>query len=365
MRLINAVTRQDINRALEEVHNELQRLRGRGGLSMHGDIDLQGHVVSHSGKATRDQDLVTKGTLDQVVETTSTTIINQASSSVWIYLNQDLSGTVNGVNQTFTLPYEVFDNRLAIIHQHIRLERVTGAPELREYRLTGQTIDLGLAPASGDHFKADILTPRPTSPVFDEEPSGAKNGVNVAFTLEYEPTAPSDVSVYVGGALLNLVVGTPGRDEYTLVGRTLTFGEAPLSTDPVRVDYPVKPPRDIRWGDELAGEKDGVNTVFLLDEEPYGDELALYRSHIRLKKVASPTLPTEYEITGRTVTVGMGVASTEPFYGHYAIPSGGDILHLGPGWKIGTEHGDAYATTLADHSILQPEGLNGFVGGQN
>jgi hypothetical protein len=211
----------------------------------------------------------------------------------------------------------------------------------------------------------DLLVPRPTSPVFDEVPTGTKNGVNTTFTLAYEPTAAADVAVYVGGALFQRVDASPAPDEYTLVGQTLEMGAAPLASDPFYIDYPVAVPGDVRWNDQLEGAKNGSNTVFDLDEEPSNNEIGIYMSHIRLKEVANPTLPTEYKRTKTTVTVGLAPAATEPLFAHYVTPRGGRTLHAGPGWVIGTELGDCIATTLADMSVLAPEGLNGFLGGQN
>ena len=356
MRLVNDVTRPEINRALEEVHNELQRLRGRGGLSMQGDIDLAGHVVSNSGTATRSQDLVTKGSLDAAVETTNTTIINQAGASAWLIVNEQLSGTADGSNTTFTLAHEVLGgNKIALFDNYVRLKKITGTPDAMEYALSAQTATLGSAPSSGARVSADYLTPRPASPVFDEVPSGTKNGVNTTFTLAYDPSAESDVSVYSNGILAQRVdAGALPPDQYTITGQTLTLGWAPLSTDDLKADYPVRAPGDIRWNDDLYGDKNGVNTTYTLDEEPLGERIAVYRSHVRLTRVASGASGSlEYSISRKTITMGSAPSSDEPLYANYQVPSGGEVLHSGPGFLYaGSEILDVVVTTAVDFEFV-------------
>lgn len=359
MKRLRRLTVHEINNLFEDVDKTIRQLRRGVGL------DLSGGRASGAGEAILALDLVTKQYVDNAIAANSTTVISQASGSVWMYMNQSLAGTVDGANTVFTLPFTPYNSKVAIWLRHVRLQRTVNTPGLREFKLTGATVELGIAPASGDHFVADILVARPTSPVVDEIPTGTKNGTNTAFTLAYLPTAARDVAVYVGGALYKLVDASPAGDEYTLVGQALTLGKAPKASDQFVVDYPVAVPGDIRWQDELEGEKNGSNTVFELDEPPKGTQIGIYLSHVRLKEVANPTLPTEYSITGKTVTVGLAPQAGEPLYAHYVTPSGGDILHAGPGWSVGAEVGDAQATTLADLHVLHPEGLNAFIGGQN
>lgn len=78
--------------------------------------------------------------------------------------------------------------------------------------------------------------PGPTGPpgdgtqVFNETPSGVRDGVNLVFTLASIPHVGS-TSVYRNGLREVLGVG------YTASGSALTFTTAPLSSDDLTVDY--------------------------------------------------------------------------------------------------------------------------------
>ena len=357
MRRVNALTREEINRALEDIDNQLAFLRGRSGyIPIQGDIDLGGHVVSNSGQASRNQDLITKGAVDTLIETTNTTIINQAGASAWLRVNEQLTGTADGSNTVFEFPRDVLSgNKVALFDNYVRLRRVLGTPSAMEYALVGRVATLGSAPSSGARVSADYLTPRPASPIFDEVPTGTKNGVNMTFTLEYEPSAESDVSVFSNGILTNQVNAAPlPPDEYTITGQTITTGWAPAATDDLKVDYPVKEPGAIYWNDDLYGDKNSVNTTFTLDDEPLGERVAIYRSHVRLTRVASaPSGSLEYSLTKKTVTLGSAPSSDEPLYANYQVPAGGEVLHSGPGLQsVGSEVLDVIVTTAVDFEFV-------------
>lgn len=65
----------------------------------------------------------------------------------------------------------------------------------------------------------------------DETPEGTKNGVNTVFTIKTAPSPASSLKVYVNGQRQRVT------ENYTFSGRTITFVEAPLSTDVILVDY--------------------------------------------------------------------------------------------------------------------------------
>lgn len=84
-----------------------------------------------------------------------------------------------------------------------------------------------------------VATPGPPGPagppgdgaqVFNEQPSGTQNGVNVEFTLAHTPQTGS-TSVYRNGLREVLGVG------YSVSGSDITFTTAPLSSDVLTVDY--------------------------------------------------------------------------------------------------------------------------------
>jgi hypothetical protein len=65
---------------------------------------------------------------------------------------------------------------------------------------------------------------------FEETPSGAANGVNMAFTLTYTPS-PDTLRIRLGGATQVLGV------DYTHSGTAVTFTSAPFAGDTIRAAY--------------------------------------------------------------------------------------------------------------------------------
>lgn len=65
-----------------------------------------------------------------------------------------------------------------------------------------------------------------------ETPSGSVNGSNVTFTLANSPSPATSLSLYVNGALQ-----TPGGEDYSLSGATITMVNAPLTGSIIRAWY--------------------------------------------------------------------------------------------------------------------------------
>jgi hypothetical protein len=63
---------------------------------------------------------------------------------------QNLAGTLNGVNKSFTITTEPVLESLTIIHSGIRYRRVVGTPTGSEFAISGTNMTLGRAPAFGD-----------------------------------------------------------------------------------------------------------------------------------------------------------------------------------------------------------------------
>jgi hypothetical protein len=73
-------------------------------------------------------------------------------------------------------------------------------------------------------FQSDAIT--------RENPSGARDGINTDFTLSQLPLSNSE-HVFLNGLLQD-----PGvSDDYTISGKIVTFNNAPISTDVIRVSY--------------------------------------------------------------------------------------------------------------------------------
>ena len=68
--------------------------------------------------------------------------------------------------------------------------------------------------------------------VFQEEPVGAKDGVNKVFRLANEPMKNTE-AVYKNGMYMR-----KGADkDYTILGKDITFTEAPLENAVITVNY--------------------------------------------------------------------------------------------------------------------------------
>lgn len=71
-----------------------------------------------------------------------------------------------------------------------------------------------------------------TNYITREAPTGSVNGSNVTFTLAYTPVSGSE-SVFLNGILQE-----PGSgNDYSISGGTITFADAPVSGDRIRVSY--------------------------------------------------------------------------------------------------------------------------------
>ena len=98
--------------------------------------------------------------------------------------------------------------------------------------------ELGLSPSGAEATVSARLTgldstiaTLPAS-VVRVAPSGPINGVNVFYTLAYPAIADSE-EVYLNGLLLEPGIG----NDYTIAGDTITFVEAPIAADRIRVSY--------------------------------------------------------------------------------------------------------------------------------
>lgn len=73
-------------------------------------------------------------------------------SGTWI--NEDLSGTKDSANVTFTISNTPNLATLVIAWQNAFVTRVSGAPAAGEYSISSSTITLGTAPDAGDSLWA-------------------------------------------------------------------------------------------------------------------------------------------------------------------------------------------------------------------
>jgi hypothetical protein len=139
------------------------------------------------------------------------------------------SGTVNGVNRTFTTADSFIDGTLAIYLNGIRLH------DTDDYIVTsGNSFQLVTAPVAADHLICDYLIAPVEGPLTQkvgEVPTGAINGTNLVYGTASNYQSNS-LAVYANGIRLRLTL------DYTETGtNTFQMVTALLTGDKLLVDY--------------------------------------------------------------------------------------------------------------------------------
>jgi hypothetical protein len=150
------------------------------------------------------------------------------------------------------------------------------------------------------------------TPVENEIPGGAANGVNALFSLAHAPDPTSSLDFYVNGVLMTVGV------DFTLAGALVTFQAAsiPPPGATLLADYRYTssstPFTLVRLVDDEtpAGTLDGVNAAFALAHTPVSGSLKLYVNGVR------QTPGTHHTVSGSTITFEAGY-----------IPESGDVLN--------------------------------------
>ena len=78
-------------------------------------------------------------------------------STAGTFLTEGVSGTMNGVNTTFTISNEPQAGSILIWHNNVAVKKVSGAPNAGEFSIATATITMGLAPNSGDSLVAQFV----------------------------------------------------------------------------------------------------------------------------------------------------------------------------------------------------------------
>lgn len=180
-------------------------------------------------------------------------------SVVQVSWDETPSGTVNGINDIFTLAnapipaasLQLFQNGILAI-QGI------------DYTLTGNTITFSNAPSTGAFLNAFYRFGSPAGLYADDEtPGGIVDGSNAAFTLAHSPSPGSSLKLYIDG-----VLGIQGTD-YTLSGSTITFSSAP-SIGALLIAYYVYSNTVTNYADNEtpSGTVNGTNDIFTLANTP-------------------------------------------------------------------------------------------------
>lgn len=141
------------------------------------------------------------------------------------------TGTINGVNLSFTLPQiSVSGAPTFVILNGQKLGQVLTAPTASQCILSESALTMGVAPVPADDFFVLIQTSLAKGLV--EVPlEGIRNGGNLIFTLTTTPPVGSSLMVYLNGLLLNEVGAAPTVQQYVLSGFNVILGVAPTVTD--------------------------------------------------------------------------------------------------------------------------------------
>lgn len=148
------------------------------------------------------------------------------ATSVTSVIGEVPSGTVNGVNVTFTLAYTPSTSAVGIYLNGARQK------EDDDYTRSGGTLTFSTAPPTGSALLADYKRSGASSTtiVSGEVPTGSVDGANDTFTVANTPTSNS-TAVYLGGSRMK------ESDDYTVSGATITFTTPPHSGSNILVDY--------------------------------------------------------------------------------------------------------------------------------
>lgn len=158
-------------------------------------------------------------------QTASVSLTAPSSSSyvsvvpVW---NEIPSGSVDGMNMTFTLTRAPIDNNV-MLYLNGRLVREGSS---NDYVLSGSALSMLTAPLEGDVLMSSYLTPG-VARSWNEIPSGSVDGSNAEFYLSHIPN-PGSLMLFLNG----IVTRGDGND-YLITGNHITLSSdiVPISGD--------------------------------------------------------------------------------------------------------------------------------------
>lgn len=141
--------------------------------------------------------------------------------------------------------------------------------------------------------------------------SGTKNSSNTAFSLAEASTAGGSTFIVHNGLVLQSVAASPGANQYTLSGTTLTLGLAPDAADSLFAFVTTS----LRHGmttTTLTGTQNGSNTVYTLGTAPpASSHLFLAFNGLVQEEVAAAPGANQFTISGTTVTLGLAPDSSD------------------------------------------------------
>lgn len=173
-----------------------------------------------------------------------------------------LTGTKNSVNTSFTLAEApVSGGWVWIIHCNLLLARVASAPGVGQYTIAGTAVTCGTAPDATDGLFAFIQITALTTGLTRVALTGAKNTVNLVFTLPLAVPSNSHAVIILNGLFLEEVASAPDLTQFTITGQTITLGSAPGPRDEL-IAYIEQTVTIITAESTVTGTKDDRNLVF-------------------------------------------------------------------------------------------------------
>lgn len=191
---------------------------------------------------------------------------------------QELIGVVNGINTTFTVSTNFLENSSRIF---LNGDRLKLGDDYIEVGTNTIIFSYPIFPTDKVILDADVInTGNPTKSVYELELIGVRNGINKAFTTPIN-FSQNTIRIFLNGIRLKL------GDDYTeFDSHTLIFEEAFTQDDNVVIELEVFNyigSITNLWQQELIGDKDGVNTIFYLENNFTLNSTRLFKNGVRLK----------------------------------------------------------------------------------
>jgi hypothetical protein len=186
-------------------------------------------------------------------------------------------GDIDGMNMVYTLESTPNPPGSLMLYVNGVLQNGYGG----DFLLGGDSIVMNYAPMGGSNILAtymyQIVLPTGPSVSWMETPSGITDGTNITFTLAHSPDPISSLMFYVNGILQK-----QGEfSDYVLTDNVVTMNYIPQVGSIITATYAYKITlpnvgSDINWMEIPAGDVDGINYTFTLDNDPLPPDALMF-----------------------------------------------------------------------------------------
>ncbi len=237
-----------------------------------------------------------------------------------IEVQETPSGTINGSNVTFTLANTPVSNAAVSIFQNgIFMRQGT------DYSISGTTLTMTVAPVVGQQLDAVVFT-LSANTNYQQAPTGTIDGVNTTYTLAHRPTSNSSLKLYQDGLLLRQ------NSDYTVDNVTITMIVPTASGQTLDAVYVYGSDVSRAIQDILAGDQDGVNTVFHLSHNPItSGTVKIYSDGLFFRQGV------DYTISGKVVTFTNAPTDEQLLDAAYSYGTGTGIVFTNPDGDLTTD----------------------------